>query len=176
MVPIPEAMRLQSIDGSKLFVLRLVGYEFPDLENDDWDSNWLVVAIEVVTPVRKWSFSDPCLLTMEVHNLANWLFALRSGPPPERRIFFTEPNLSFESDSIDPETAELRVYFACESLPTGVDSDEGEFFELFVLNRSDIGKAAFTLCRSLEQLPLRAGARLFHSPCWEVRDNLPNGS
>jgi hypothetical protein len=153
-----------------------MGYEFPDLEVDDWDSNWLVVAGEVVTPARKWSFSDPCLLTMEVHDLANWLFALGSGTPPQSRLFFTEPNLSFETVSSDSETANLGVYFACESLPTGVNSDDGEFFELFVLNRRDIGKAAITLCRSLEQFPLRAGARLFHSPCWEVRDNLPIGS
>lgn len=41
----PTAMRLQSIDGATTFDLEIVRYQFPELENDEWDSNWLLFVI-----------------------------------------------------------------------------------------------------------------------------------
>ena len=72
-------MRLQTTDGAKAFDLTIVRYQFPELENDEWDSNWLVISVHVVTGERSWNFVNPCMLTMEAHDLANWL-AFRSGP------------------------------------------------------------------------------------------------
>ena len=42
-------MRLQTTDGAKAFDLTIVRYQFPELENDEWDSNWLVISGHVVT-------------------------------------------------------------------------------------------------------------------------------
>ena len=46
--------------------MSLVGYQFPDLEDDEYDSNWLNVKIEVSNERGKWSAIDPALLTYEV--------------------------------------------------------------------------------------------------------------
>jgi hypothetical protein len=161
-------MRLQSIDGATTFDLEIVRYQFPELESDEWDSNWLVISGSVVSAARSWNFFDPCLVTMEAHDLANWLAALANGRPTKERIFFTEPNLSFEAVAADAQSAELRVYFSLESKPPNVEAEIDEFFELFKIARNDLAQAARDLCRSLRRFPVRAGARLGVPPCTEA--------
>jgi hypothetical protein len=130
-------MRIQNLDGTARFDLEIVRYQFPDLEHDEWDSNWLVVSGDVVTPARSWQFVDPCLVTMEAHDLANWLADVGSGKPTKLRIFFTEPNLSFEVIPRDSQTVELRLYFALKSLPPGVDADMTSSSNCFTLAEMD---------------------------------------
>jgi hypothetical protein len=62
---------LQSRDFSA-FELRVAGYQFPDIESDEFDANWLVVE-GLVAPAdeRAWKFRDPALLTWEVEGLCN---------------------------------------------------------------------------------------------------------
>jgi hypothetical protein len=42
-------MKLASKDGQK-FEMRIAGYQFPHLETADYDSNWLIIAGEVIHP------------------------------------------------------------------------------------------------------------------------------
>src|SRR5436309_2354225 len=128
-------MRLENLDGTAVFDLELLRYQLPELEHANWDSNWLVVSGKVVTPLRSWEFVDPCLLTMEAHDLANWLADLVAERQADARIFFTEPNLSFEVVAADSEVIKLRLYFACESLPPNVQADSDEFFEPISVSR-----------------------------------------
>lgn len=161
-------MRLQSIDGATTFDLEIVRYQFPELENDEWESNWLVISGKVVSAKRSWRFVDPCLVTMEVHDLANWLSELAAGRSTKKRIFFTEPNLSFEAVAVGSQSAELRVYFWLESLPPNVEAEIDEFFELITVGLDDLAQAAHDLCKSLRFYPVRAGARLWVPPCTEA--------
>ena len=112
-------MRLTNLDGTASFDLEILRYQFPELEHSDWDSNWLEVSGKVVTPARSWEFLDPCLLTMEAHDLANWLAAVVADKQTDARIFFTEPNLSFELVAADSEVIELRLYFATRVVAAG---------------------------------------------------------
>jgi hypothetical protein len=141
-------MRLQSTDGTKSFDLKIVRYQFSELENDEWDSNWLVISGHVATAERSWKFVDPCMLTMEAHDLANWLAESSTGKPAKERIFFTEPNMSFEFIGADAQSAQLRVYFALESLPPKVDAEIDEFFELFQMGA---GRACTGRPRTLQK-------------------------
>ena len=50
----------------------LVGYQFPELEDVEYDSNWLNVKIAVSHQRGKWSTIDPALLTYEVQWLIDW--------------------------------------------------------------------------------------------------------
>lgn len=52
-------MILQSRDFSA-FELRVAGYQFPDIESDEFDANWLVVE-GLVAPAdeRAWKCRDP---------------------------------------------------------------------------------------------------------------------
>lgn len=161
-------MRLQSTDRTKSFDLTIVRYQFPELENDEWDSNGLVISGHVVTGVRSWNFVDPCMLTMEAHDLANWLAEASTGTPAKERIFFTEPNLSFEFIGADAQSAQIRVYFALESLPPKVDAEIDEFFEPLQIGRDELAQAARELCKSLSRFPVRAGARQWVPRCSEA--------
>ncbi|WP_420878293.1 WapI family immunity protein [Sphingobium yanoikuyae] len=39
--------------------LEVEGYQFPDVPNDEWDSNWLVITGDAVLDGRSWRFRDP---------------------------------------------------------------------------------------------------------------------
>ena len=97
-------MILQSRDFSA-FELRVAGYQFPDIESDEFDANWLVVE-GLVAPAdeRAWKFRDPALLTWEVEGLCNWLEAVASGQDVKESADFTEPNLRFEVAERDQDT------------------------------------------------------------------------
>ena len=66
-------MRLADHSGNE-FQLVILGYQHPDVHEDRWDSNWLVVSGTVATAAgRKWQFSAPCVTTFELEELADWL-------------------------------------------------------------------------------------------------------
>src|SRR5712692_7609979 len=71
------AMLLRGRDGSEL-ELDVLGYQFPHVEADPWDSNSLLVALRVVSAQGTWEAVDPCLTTWEAARLCRWL-ALRAG-------------------------------------------------------------------------------------------------
>ena len=59
-------------------MLDIVGYQFPDA-HDYWDSNWLTVAGIAKHPKGSWQFTDPCLTTFELDQLALWFDGVALG-------------------------------------------------------------------------------------------------
>lgn len=104
-------MILASEDSS--FRLRIEGYQFPDMSEDEHDANWLIVEGEVEIAGRNWSFRDPCLMTTEAQRLADWLDACAKGLAQVPYCDFLEPNLQF--NLLDEST--VRVSFALEAAP-----------------------------------------------------------
>ena len=160
-------MILKSEKGQSEFELRLIGYQFPHIENEG-DANWLLVSIRVGSPVASWTYTDPSLLTLEAHDLANWLGDVAFDRHSKRRIFFTEPNLSFELARRDVDICELRIYFALEFLPPGIEAAIDEFFLSFAVTAEALRLAANQLCQSLRNFPIRANPRRWCSECREV--------
>ena len=166
-------MILKSDSDQTEVELQLVRYQFPNNDNDEWDSNWLIVAVRVIAPVATWTTSDPCLTTLEVHNLANWLADQAQGRTTNPRIFFTEPNLSLEVVGRKGDAFDVRFYFSLECLPPTVemdyaDEDAEEFFVPLIVSTSGLRYAANQLCREVRQFPIRANARLRCTECREV--------
>jgi hypothetical protein len=108
-------MRLASKDG-QMFEMRIVGYQFPHLETVEYDSNWLIIAGDVIHPNGSWRFSDPCLLTYEGKRLASWMESIAEGEPVESICGFIEPNLQFRA-VLGVDLRVLRVYFELEARP-----------------------------------------------------------
>jgi hypothetical protein len=149
---------LRSRDLSE-FELRVAGYQFPDSEHNDWDSNWLNVEIRAA-PVdeRPWRATDPSLLTWEVERLSNWLEALASGFPVEDGEDFVEPNLRFEVAHRDQDTITIRVYFELESRPPWFFADAAGMHDLWLdlrVDSTDLSAAAEDLRRDLARFPPR---------------------
>jgi hypothetical protein len=98
--------------GKSWFRLRIVGYQFPDATDLD-DANWLMISGECSLEGRQWTFTDPCLETWDMEELASWLEALAAGRNTKPFLAFTEPNLEFQV--VKGNT--LRVIFSLETAP-----------------------------------------------------------
>jgi hypothetical protein len=151
-------MRLKSASGDALELI-ILRYQFPDVHEDRWDSNWLVVSVKVATRDGKsWHFTDPSVTTFELADLADWLRDVALREKADDKFEFTEPNLAF-SVTAKPEPT-LRVRFAHESAPPWVTEHErfaGVFVE-FPLSEADVAVAADELRAALNDFPTRGGA------------------
>jgi hypothetical protein len=128
-------------------------YQFPEITDEHWDSNWLMITGDAVLDGKSWSFRDPCLTTFEMERLANWLDQVSSGKVEQAFCGFTEPNLDFEQVS----DATLRIAFSLEALPPWSRSD-GDFGEIGINIPIDdrLGAAASSLRALLARFPIRA--------------------
>jgi hypothetical protein len=105
--------------------LQILGYQFPDI-HEDWDANWLIISGSVTHPKGSWRFSNPCLTTFELEQLAEWLDGVAHGIPEPDSGYFTEPCLEFRFGS-EPQPT-IKVALAHEGSPpwlTGDDRLEG---------------------------------------------------
>ena len=87
-------MNLRNRKGDE-FRLEIVRYEFPDITDKYWDSNWLRIRLSGRSSLGSWSIEDPCLLTFEIDNLAKWLENLISDKISLPYNSFTEPSPQF---------------------------------------------------------------------------------
>jgi hypothetical protein len=152
-------MRLRGRDGSEL-ELDVVGYQFPDVEADPWDSNSLLVAVRVVSKLGAWEAVDPCLTTWEAAHLVRWLVALASGDAGAVRQAYTEPNVRIAVDglSADFEFARLHACFELETRPPWLPGPAAGRDTLCVdldLPRAALRDAAVDLARQLQRFPQR---------------------
>ncbi len=53
-------------DEQTEFEMNVAGYQFPNLENEPYDSDWLNIHVSVTHPRGAWSKTDACILTFEL--------------------------------------------------------------------------------------------------------------
>jgi len=131
----------------------VAGYQFPEIANDEWDSNWLMITGDAVLDGRSWNFCDPCMTTFEMQRLAEWLDQVAAGAAGRAFCGFTEPCLDFERVSNDA----IRIGFSLEALPPWEDHD-GDFGEIGLSIPIDgqLVAAANDLRGLLARFPVRA--------------------
>jgi hypothetical protein len=149
---------MMQLDGEKGEQLRLevLGYQFPEIKGDTWDSEWLIIAGEVSCARGSWKFRDPCLCTFEIQSLATWFDDFRAGGP-DGELDFTEPNLRFEKIK-RAEGDFLLMAFSQECSPPWATEDEryGKGFEIsFPVTLNDFRAAAAALQSMLLKWPAR---------------------
>ncbi|MGI5196209.1 WapI family immunity protein [Streptomyces sp. CA-288835] len=160
-------MRLTDRVGG--IVLRPLRYQFPVASGDRWDDNWLVVEAEVITSAANWSFTDPCLLVDEAHELSAWLRAVADGRRPDAKpdpegllvpdLSFLEPDLAFSQVRWHDGTGVLRVHLSLEAAPPRRRHDENLDLYQYVVeietDRATLMRAAEEWDQHLAQFPLR---------------------
>jgi hypothetical protein len=88
-------VRLTDSSGND-FQLVILSYQHPDVHEDRWESNWLLVSGAVATADgQKWKFSAPCVTTFELEELADWLDELSADGRSPAQFAFTEPHVRF---------------------------------------------------------------------------------
>ncbi len=148
-------MRLIHPNGCH-FGLEIVGYQFPELANTDYDSNWLEIAIDVAHTRGRWNAVDPALLTYEVESLAEWLSDIAAGRRDNRSQWFLEPCLSFQVPDDPGRDEELVVEFSHEFQPPWASGDLDEPHTLaFPLQELDLSAASMSLREQLAVYPQR---------------------
>ena len=140
--------------NNEVVKLSILGYQFPEAVNDDYDSNWLRVHGEITHEKGSWEFVDACLLTYEAVDLANWLEELGKNKARKQNLGFIEPNLDFRlNDKIT-----LRLYFELESRPNWAPWDGAGLEDLWIdseLDELSFCRAAKSLREELKQYPQR---------------------
>ena len=147
-------MKIQS--GVNLFDLNFLCYQFPDIVDNEDDSNWLYIDVTAATVHGSWSFSRPCLLNWEAMAIAEYFEAMANETASERGLGFTEPNLYFTKNDHN----DLLIHFDCESVPPWFESsaEVPAFIMQFEMSPASLRRAATELRKQLELVPLRAGA------------------
>ncbi len=105
-------MRFRADDGIFL-ELKILGYQFPDTTDDRWDANWLTVEGSVKHPRGGWTFSDACLTTFELEQLARWFDGVSQSEPDPDLGYFTEPCIEFRYVNLPEPTVEIRLAYEC---------------------------------------------------------------
>lgn len=123
-------MHMDGPDGS--LELSLLGYQYPGLVTEPFDSNWLHVRVAVRHPRGDWVATDPCLLTYEAVALADWLEAAAAGREGDAELDFLEPCLRFELRGPGVGGRALRVHFEHELRPpwARVDVEADAYLDL----------------------------------------------
>jgi hypothetical protein len=149
-------MKFASRDGQFL-ELRILGYQFPHIETAEYDSNWLVVAGDVIHSRGSWQFTDPCLLTYEAERLASWMDALVETDGFPTTCGFMEPNLEFRA-VLNVNRPMLRVYFELEARPSWASGafGEGVTWVEFPIEELDLRSIARQWRAELSVYPQRA--------------------
>lgn len=142
------------------FEIIVIDYEFPQVHDDRYDSNWLIIEIRATRAKDSWSASYPCMLTGEVADLADWLDAVANGKNTTARLDFFEPNLHFEVTESEPK--KLYVYIDAELKPAGVLGDDSGIDDPIRIEfehiPAELKDTAVSLRTYLKAFPIRAGA------------------
>jgi hypothetical protein len=150
-------MRITSSSGDA-FQLVIVRYQHPDVGEDRWDSNWLIVNGTVAAGPETWGFIEPCVTTFELADFADWLDELAQEGSEPSSFEFAEPNLKF-SYSPWPRRA-LQLTLAHESAPPSMSEVErrtGVTVE-FEMPKVQAEGLAAEIRGALMDYPIRGGA------------------
>ncbi|CAG0994973.1 hypothetical protein ANAEL_02530 [Anaerolineales bacterium] len=139
------------------FKLEILGYEFPNITDNYWDSNWLSIQIDVTYSKGNWTAVDSSLTTFEVEELATWLEAVHSKTNKLSSWSFVEPCLEFQIRKQN-RVKVLMIYFELEMLPKWVES-KGIGFRSFgieiPISEIDLLQVAKELRLELDKFPQR---------------------
>ena len=151
-------MKLKGSSGAEIQLV-VLGYEYPDVHEDRWDSNWLTVSGHAADPQgTTWRFSAPCVTTFELADLADWLEGLAADGRHPDVFEFTEPHLRFAYTPW-PRRA-LHVTLNRELAPSqaaGEGTGGGLTLE-FPLPEVDAVELAAQVRSALVDFPVRGGA------------------
>lgn len=151
-------MIFEGIDNQSV-ELKITNYQYPDITDGDWDSNWLNIYLNVKSKFGHWQIVDPSLTTWDVQRLIFWFDSFLLNTLPESNdIGFTEPNLSFELlDGFNKDNKTFRIKFDLEFRPQSA-TDDKEYFVDFIADNFELKRIVNELKKELDKYPERKPA------------------
>jgi hypothetical protein len=149
-------MNLHNKSGNE-FRLQIVGYQFPNIVDRYWDSNWLNVRVSSANSASSWSLEDSCFLTFEIESLATWLEKLVLDKTSTPHISFTEPSPQFRIIKHQTGKYLLRVdlgYIFRKKMPD-IFRERKTIHLYFPLDQIDLLNQSHLLREQLKKYPQR---------------------
>jgi len=142
-------------ENGQFVELKILGYQYPEMLEDNYDRNWLMIYINVKSTDKQWEAASPALLTFEVQALINWLEKLSDNKVVKyKRKGGYEPNISFElSNKFDSKTKVIKIYFDAEFHP--LPQSNRRYCIKLKANNEELKKYVEELKNELEKYPIR---------------------
>jgi hypothetical protein len=144
-------------EDEQFIELKILGYEFPEITNDEWDSNWLNIFINAKSNDKHWKASHPSITTFEFNELINWFENISNNKSVKNKIIeFTEPNLSFELlNDFNSEMKEINIIFGLELSPIRPVNYKEKYYIKFRVNNEKIKEYVEELKNEVKKYPKR---------------------
>ncbi|WP_077406059.1 WapI family immunity protein [Cellulophaga omnivescoria] len=135
---------------------RITNYQFPEITDCEYDSNWLLIYLNVKSDCGNWQTVDPSLLVGDVKEIIEWFKKISQNETPKYKCLnFIEPNLEFELIKLGIDFKTVRIKFNLESRPKSTD-DKRDYFVDCKMNNSELYKVIEGLKKELQPYPKRA--------------------
>ena len=136
--------------------LKITNYQFPKITNCEYDSNWLLIYLNVKSDCGNWQTVDPSLLVGDVKEIIEWFEKISQNETPKYECLdFIEPNLAFELIKSGMDLKTVRIKFDLESRPLSAD-DEKDYFVDCIMDTAQLQKVIEGLKKELQPYPRRA--------------------
>ena len=149
-------LKLKNVDESIEFFCNLIGYQFPESEDDDW----CLLSVSVHQKQESCELIDPALETTELIMLLRWFSSLSEGRLPRySHLTFTEPCISFEFLAFKDSIVRIGIHLSHELKPNFSMYQFCEYSDdwciIFELDYSSLVNIANNIRSVLERYPVR---------------------
>jgi hypothetical protein len=135
---------------------RITNYQFPEITDCEYDSNWLLIYLKVKSDCGNWETVDPSLLVRDITDIIEWFEKLSNDIETDTdSLVFMEPNLEFELTKKYSDRKRIRISFDLESRHPNAKDDE-EFYVDCEFNNAELKQIATELKKEAELYPERA--------------------
>ncbi|WP_349664748.1 hypothetical protein IZU89_07480 [Cellulophaga lytica] len=142
--------------NNQIVELKITNYQFPKITNCEYDSNWLLIYLNVKSDCGNWQTVDPSLLVGDVIEIIEWFEKISQNKTPKYECLdFIEPNLAFELIKAGMDFKTVRIKFDLESRPKSSD-DKKDYFVDCKMDNSQLQKVIEGLKKELKPYPIRA--------------------
>lgn len=166
-------IKLENKDIDLSFQCEIIGYQFPEIEHSEWDSNWYNVKIVVCQRENVFEKVDPALTTYGLVKIRDWFKNLSENKLPySTTLTFTEPCIEFKLLGRDEEGVRIIIELNCELEPDFKLTDylchEGSYLAkyeeqeetkywdmVFTLTDDDFKRVLIGLDETIEKFPIR---------------------
>jgi hypothetical protein len=140
---------VSELDGST-FRLEISGYEFPELQTDKYEANWIMVRLVIHSQKGDWTKTAPALLTWEIEDLIEWC---RGRYEIEPLLQFVDPSIEFHATIVNTALTNLKLTLSGQLLPDWHDG--GSITLEFFVSPAELKKFATELDFELSKFPYR---------------------
>ncbi|WP_438874647.1 WapI family immunity protein [Winogradskyella psychrotolerans] len=95
---------------------RITNYQFPEIKDCHYDSNWLLVYLKVKSNCKNWQTVGSSLLVGDLNEIIKWFDKLSNNIETDSdSLGFLELNLKFKLSKKSTEEKHIRIMFNLES-------------------------------------------------------------